>query len=67
MMEFMIQASYDGGKIWHDGVKSIDLDYMKSLVNRQRKMNPYDYKYRIVGRKILPWCEIKEIDKHNKG
>ena len=59
-MEFKIQVSYDGGKVWYDGVKSIDFDYMKSIVNRQRKRNPDDYKYRIVGREILPWCEIKE-------
>ena len=65
MMEFMIQASYDGGKIWHDGIKSIDFDCIKSIVNRRRKMNP-GCKCRILGREILPWCEIKEIDKHSK-
>ena len=59
-MEFKIQVSYDGGKVWYDVVNSIDFDYMKSIVNRQRKRNPDDYKYRIVGREILPWCEINE-------
>ena len=59
-MEFKIQVSYDDGKVWYDVVNSIDFDYMKSIVNRQRKRNPDDYKYRIVGREILPWREINE-------
>ena len=60
MMEFKIQVSYDGGNVWYDGVNIIDFDYMKSIDNRQRNRNPDDYKYRIVGREILPRREIKE-------
>ena len=63
-MEFKIQLSYDDGKTWMDlsihPDNNLDFEYVKGIVNRRRKMNPNGYKYRIIGREVRPWCEIKE-------
>ena len=63
-MEFKIQVSYDGGKVWIDlsiqPDNNLDFEYVKGIVNRRRKMNPNGYKYRIIGREVHPWCEINE-------
>lgn len=62
VMEFKVQVSIDGGKSWvdsnfNDGVYS-SFEYVKNMADQLRAANPY--KYRIVGRELLPWCEIKE-------
>ena len=62
-MEFKIQLSIDGGKSWidsnyNDGVYS-SFQYVKDMADQLRAANP-NYKYRIVGRELMPWCEVKE-------
>lgn len=62
VMEFKIQVSYDGGKIWFDTIyHSLDESFKstKELCDLCRKENT-KIKYRIVGRELMPWCEIKE-------
>lgn len=62
-MEFKIQLSFDGGNVWFDSNYNDGAHYsfqhVKDKTDQLRAANP-NYKYRIVGREILPWCEIKE-------
>lgn len=62
VMEFKIQLSYDGGKTWMDSrnrERTNDFKAWKKLCDFCREHNP-KAKYRIVGRELMPWCEIKE-------
>lgn len=62
MMELKIQESWDSGKTWVDTMncpRSTNFDKAKEYVGTCRKCHP-DCQYRIVGREIMPWCEIKE-------
>ena len=61
-IEFKIQLSYDDGKTWMDSKNhpsNGSFESTKEMTDFCRKNNPRA-KYRIVGREIMPWCEIKE-------
>lgn len=66
MMEFKIQVSFNG-KDWEDSCYNIDsllrTNYkdVKSMIDCARAANP-NFKYRIVGHELMPWCEIKESE-----
>lgn len=62
-MEFKIQLSCDDGKTWIDlrryYLHNCSFEATKKTIDLYRKESTR-IKYRIVGREIMPWCEIKE-------
>lgn len=63
VMEFKIQRSYDDGKTWVDlrryCLPNCSFEATKKSIDLYRKESTR-IKYRIVGRELMPWCEIKE-------
>ena len=69
-MEFKIQLSYDDGKTWMDlrryYLPNCSFETTKKTIDLYRKENTR-IKCRIVGREIIPWCEIKEEKTNNES
>lgn len=59
MMEFKIQV-FENGE-WHNTYHDATSDFVfvKNKIAEYRSVHP-NRKYRIIGRQLMPWCEIKE-------